>query len=375
MRVLIDDNIPGLVELLAGKVEFLQMNGREIDSAAVRGFDVLLCRSQTRVDAELIAASRLRFVATATSGTDHIDTSALLEAGVPFADAHGSNAVAVADYVLGAVARHCLERGADVRRLQFGIVGHGAVGRVLAERVRRLGAGLLVSDPPLAASGLVEDVPLATLAGADVVSLHVPLVSGGSWPTRHLIDEKFLEAMQPGSLLVNAARGGVVDEPAWRRAMSAGKCGVVDTWVGEPCIDRSLARGARWATTHIAGHSFDAKLAGTRMVASAFAEATGVQLDLDHLAAVLPQAAPPRQVRLESLGDVYRAVAEGYDLARDDAATRALLGLSDQALGRGFDRYRRLYPIRRDFAVQRIEATGSSELAALLAAFGFPVMA
>ncbi len=375
MRVLIDDNIPGLARLLAGRVEYRAMNGREIDARAVHGFDVLLCRSQTRVDAELLGAGRLRLVATATSGTDHIDHQALQAAGVPFADAHGSNAVAVADYVLGVVARYCLAGGHDVRRLRFGIVGYGAVGAALVERIERIGARVMISDPPLAATGFERDVPLAELAGADIVSLHTPLLTDGPWPTRHLIDAAFLGAMSPGSLLINAARGGVVDEAAWYAAMATGRHGAVDTWDGEPTVNRALARNARWATSHIAGHSLDAKLRGTRMVAAAFCRATGVALDVARLEDELPAAGEPRRVRLDALGDVYRTVAAGYDLARDDAALRALLGLEDDALARGFDRYRRRYPVRRDFAVQQVEVTGSAELAALLAGFGFTVMA
>ncbi len=371
MRVLIDDNIPGLHALLAERVDVTAMNGRDIDGAAAAGFDALLCRSQTLVDADFLAAApRLAFVATATSGTDHIDTALLEERGIGFASAHGSNATSVVDYVIAATALDCLERGRDLRGLRWGVVGRGAVGATLCERLAAVGCAPVVSDPPLTARDGRPDAPLASLTDCDVTSLHVPLVDSGSWPTRRLIDADWLSASAPGSLLINAARGGVVDESAWVQALERGRSGVVDTWDGEPHANRSLAARARIITPHIAGHSLDAKVHGTRMVASAFAQFAGLELDLERLQQELP-AQPVHHVRIESLSDVWRVVLTGYAIETDDAALRALLPLDRARFARAFDALRRDYPVRRDFVTQPVAADGPTELVELVHALGF----
>ena len=376
MHVVIDQNIPGLAQLLAPVVSVTALPGRDITRSDLLEADALVCRSQTFVTEALLRDTPVRFVATATSGTDHIDRRWLSGASIPFADAHGSNAASVVDYVVAAMALHGLESRRDLRELRAGVVGAGAVGSLLIERLRATGISTLVSDPPLAEGASLKDQPIEVLGGVDLLSLHVPLVREGRHPTAGLIDASFLRAMPRGALLVNAARGGVVDEDAWVTHLQGqgGHDAVVDTWDGEPALNGALLRHSRIATPHIAGHSLDAKVDGTRMVARALASTFDLNLDLNALDGMtLPAAPAPLKVALESVEDVYITILALYDLRDDDRGLRNALALGE-ALPGAFDRLRGTYPVRRDLGRLAVQATGSGELIAFLRGLGVPTV-
>jgi erythronate-4-phosphate dehydrogenase len=296
LRILADANIPHAEDLFAafGRVEVRP--GAALDARTVADADVLLVRSVTVVDADLLRGSRVRFVGSATIGTDHVDLDFLATEGIAFAHAPGSNAESVVEYVLAALLAVLAARGEALRGRTVGVVGCGAIGGRLALRLPALGAEVLRNDPPLAeASGVQwEYHPLdAVLDRADVLTLHPPLTRTGPYPTHHLIGARELEALRPGALLVNASRGAVVDNAALREALGAGRLGgaVLDVWEGEPSPDPAVLARCALGTPHIAGYSYDGKVEGARMLAAALA--AWLRQEPSETSLPEPEALPP----------------------------------------------------------------------------------
>lgn len=273
MKAVIDQYIPFLSEALRAQgVEVLALAPEAITREAVADAEALFVRTRTRVDSALLEGTRVRFVATATIGTDHIDIPYLEQAGIAWASAPGCNAQAVCDYVEECLRQN--DRLATERplrcptatlsdRLTLGLVGCGHVGSMVKAMAERRGMRVLVSDPP---KGL--HIPMALLAAeADVITFHTPLTRTGTYPTYHLCDAAFLSHCQPRTLIINAARGGVVDEEA---LLQSGLPCVIDTWEGEPDINRDLLRHAWLASYHIAGYSLEGKINASQMVLDAF---------------------------------------------------------------------------------------------------------
>lgn len=251
--------------------------------ARLPDYQALIVRSQVRVDGEVLQAARqLVVVGRAGTGLDNIDLDAAARAGVTVVNAAGANTVAAAEHTLGlmyALARHTPAADASLRRGEWrrsdfvgielagrtlGIVGLGRIGLAVAARARAMEMTLLGSDPFVsaeqAADHAVRLLPLRqVLAGADVVTLHVPL----SKATRGLIGSAELALMKPTALLVNTARGGIVDEIALAGALYGGRLGgaAVDVFDGEPLAADSPLRGApnTVLTPHIGASTVEAQ--------------------------------------------------------------------------------------------------------------------
>lgn len=282
MKIVADANILDVEPGFSEYGELVLRPGREISAADVRDADALIVRSITRVDAALLEGSRVQFVATATSGTDHLDLEWLHRSGITVADAAGCNANAVAAYVMAA-----LQELVVPENCQALVIGAGHVGARVLHRLQRKGVACRVVDPFVEERGIAEAVrrdfddrapePVFTdldkaLAQADIVSVHVPLTAGGAHPTRGLLSAERLSLLRPGSVLINTARGEVLDEIALKqRLLQRGDLqAVLDVFHNEPEIDRELIHLARIATPHIAGYSRAAKQAGTARVLEAF---------------------------------------------------------------------------------------------------------
>ena len=363
MKVVADDNMPLLAELFGRHGEVVALPGRAIGATAVRDADVLLVRSVTRVDAALLAGSRVRFVGSATSGCDHVDRHWLEQQGIRFAHAPGCNAGAVVQYLLSAF---CALRP-HWRELVVGIVGCGAVGGRLYRLLRGLGVRCLVHDPLLPAA-IPERCDLdAVLAGADILCLHVPLTSGGDHPTFHLLDADRLARLKSGCLLINAARGAVVDNAALRQRLAAGAplTAVLDVWEGEPRLDLALSRQVAIGTPHIAGYSREGRENGTRAVHAAFCGWLGVSPPAAPAGALQPLAVAPGPDALA------RAIQATFDARAEHRRMAAALAAGAD-IGQTFDALRRSCPERREFGHFEV-ATADAALAADLCRIGFAV--
>ncbi|MCQ4290828.1 4-phosphoerythronate dehydrogenase PdxB [Pseudomonas stutzeri] len=376
MHILADENIPLVDEFFAGFGEIRRMPGRSINRAALENVDVLLVRSVTRVDRELLEGSAVRFVGTCTIGTDHLDLDYFEQAGIAWASAPGCNARGVVDYVLGSLLALAEVRGEVLARRRFGVVGAGEVGGRLVEVLRGLGWDVRVCDPPRQGREAGDFVSLdEILAECDVVSLHTPLTLGGDWPTFHLFDQARLSRLRPGTWLINVSRGAVVDNAALRDLLlqRPDMEAVLDVWEGEPQVDVALAGLCRIATPHIAGYSLDGKLRGTAQIYGALCAARGVEpaIELAQLTpgpALTELAFASSAESAEMLATLCRAV---YDPRRDDADFRRSL-LGDEAQRRaGFDLLRKQYPPRREIDGLKVRIGGHNPvLATIVEALG-----
>lgn len=347
LRILADANMPGLEMFEAlGRVE--TRPGRSMTRADLARADVLLVRSVTRVDRELLRDTPVRFVGSATIGHDHVDRTWLAEQGIAFAHAPGCNARAVAEYDLQVVFDWLVDTGRPPEAVRVGVVGCGHTGGLAGDWFRAAGMTVLACDPPRERAG--EPLPgtpvtLDQALEADIVSLHVPLIDTGPEPTRHLLDAPRLARMDRGQLLINTCRGAVVDNAALRQSIRGdGPEAVLDVWEGEPGIDAALFHSCRFGTPHIAGYSREGKLRGTA--------ALYVQLN-EWLGRSDPYGPvePPREQLARSVAsveDVLALLRERYDLRRDHRMLARALESSDPASA--FDALRRDYPLRHECA-------------------------
>ena len=380
MKIIADENIPAVAQAFGTLGEVTLLPGRDLRAQDVRTADVLLVRSVTRVGRELLEGSRVRFVGSATIGFDHVDRDYLQSRAIGFATAPGSNATSAAEYVVSALLALGEREGFSLARRTVGIVGCGNVGSRVRDRLAALGCDCLINDPPLRErGGHNEFVGLDDILQADIISVHVPLERAGRHPTWHLFDEAVLQRMKPGAVLINTSRGAVVDNAvldallAKRRDLRV----VLDVWEGEPAIEMRLLEKVALGTAHIAGYSLDGKLRGTEMIYRAACDYLGCAPRWD-VAAVLP-AANTLDLRGLSGGDVLEqvraAVFNAYDIRADDERLRGLMRLPPAERPSGFDRLRKEYPIRREFAATAVHIdSDAGALGELLRGIGFNVV-
>lgn len=374
MRLLADENMPLVPEFFSGFGELRRLPGRQISRADVAAADVLLLRSVTRVDAELLADARLRFVGTATIGTDHLDLAALAGRGVVVASAPGCNARAVGEYVATVLSVLAVEQGWSARQRTLGVVGLGNTGSQVARLARVLGFRVLGCDPVVSLHGVESRTLDDLLAEADILSFHVPLTRQGLDATWHLLDADRLAGLRPGTVLINSSRGEVVDNRALLAELSRpgrGLTAVLDVWEGEPALLPELLARVRFGSPHVAGYSQEGKWRGTEMIYRALCAFLGVPAPLGLVALQPPGLPAPLQVDAALTAEQVLAavLAQACDLARDDAALRASLAAPDPALA--FDELRKHYPVRREFTAQRIALPASHAAWPVLLALGF----
>ena len=360
MKIIADANIPLLAEAIGPLGEVVALPAERITADAVRDADALLVRSVTKVGETLLAGSRVRFVATATIGFDHIDQAYLAARGIGFAYAPGSNARSVAEYVLAAIFTLAEKHGFRVADKVLGIVGCGNVGGRLARLAEGIGMRVLRNDPPLAReTGDPRYVSIEALAETDIVTFHVPLARSGPDATYHMISDQRLATMKRGVTILNSSRGSVADSAALKKAVDAGRIGslVLDVWEGEPNMDLDLLDRVHLATPHIAGYSYDGKINGTRMVLEALCRHFGLAREWDP-APLMPPPAVPR-VRLPTGLSVQQAlrrtIKAAYDIEADDARLREIAGRPPQERGKYFSTLRKKYPVRREFPSMTVE--------------------
>lgn len=283
-KIIADSHIPSLQGRLEAWADARYLDPSEITTESVRDADALIVRTRTRCNRELLEGSNVKMIATATIGTDHIDTEYTRQAGITVANAPGCNAPGVAQYVWASL----LTLGMDIRGLKMALIGKGNVGSVVASWGRKLGAEIRVCDPPRAEAGFDDETyyPLEELLGwADVITIHTPLTDSGDHPTRHMFNSDNLTLLREGATLINAARGEVVDTEALvNESHQKGFNLIIDTWENEPQISRQLLQTALIATPHIAGYSAEGKQRGTRMALEATANFFGVTPDISGLA-------------------------------------------------------------------------------------------
>lgn len=371
MKIVADPNIPFVQEAFGplGKVQLAP--GREIAAGAVRDAEVLLVRSVTPVDAALLDGSRVKFVATATIGFDHINRNYLSGRGIGFASAQGSNANSVTEYVVAAMLEMAQRQKFRLRDKTLGVIGVGHVGSRVVRNAEALGMRVLQNDPPRERNeGLKDFVRFEqVLAEADIITLHVPLTREGQDATFHLFDKDKLAVLELHKpILINTSRGAVVDNKALLKAIDGEwvRGVVLDVWENEPNISPELLDVVDIGTPHIAGYSFDGKVNGTRLIYEAACQFLGIKPAWEP---VLPPPPVPRIELTVSSGEddeevIRRVVRRVYNIHADDDALRENV--------RAFDKLRAEYPVRREFFNTELVLRGAGEgVRAKFAALGF----
>ena len=368
MLIVADENIPLLDSFFGDIGEIRRVSGRSMSNEDVRDADIVLVRSVTRVNRELLEGSRVRFVGTTTIGTDHVDLDWLEAAGIRFSAAPGCNANSVAEYVLSVLSLHAERRGlADWSQLSVGIVGVGNVGGELAHKLERLGFDVRLCDPPRAdrEEDDQEFVSLEEAMKCDVVSLHTPLTREGDHPTLHMIGHPELEALGANQLLINAGRGEVIDSSALLARLDQGNAPTValDVWEREPRIHPELVDRVWLATPHIAGYSLEGKVQGTEMIYQSLSQFLGLPVR-KKAGQFLPEPALSK-ISFTSSADeedaIRIALRACYDPRPDDARLRNAMTGSVEERGAAFDRLRRDYPVRRECSSLKIQLKGTSK--------------
>lgn len=402
MKIVVDENILAMNEAqIAGSsdaVQWLIKPGRSITAADVVDADALLVRSVTRVDAALLTGSSVSFVATATSGTDHVDLDWLAQQGIAFVDAAGANANAVTEYVLAALAELVLQDDLPLWDSTVAVVGVGNVGSALIHKLRSLGVRCVACDPLQQRLGGVEYVALEQALQADIICLHTPLTHEGPYATFKMIDAQRLAGMNPQAVLINAGRGEVVDNAALLAHLQShpDRRVVLDVWEGEPRPSPELLRRVFIGTPHIAGYSMDAKLTANRQVLQALGRHLGRDLPEISLHALSSGAGGPLRVHDERYENTPESSAcrELSDarifacIVRRAFQLRALgqrfndiyqvASRSDNPMDGAdvFDSIRRELIERREFGATHVHAAGfSPQLSAWLHAAGFVLQA
>jgi erythronate-4-phosphate dehydrogenase len=365
MLIVADENIPLLDAFFQGFGEIRRVPGRGIDRALVEQADVLLVRSVSQVNRALLEGSKVRFVGTCTIGTDHLDLEYFAEAGIRWASAPGCNARGVVDYVLGSLMTLAEIEGADLAQRTFGVVGAGQVGGRLIKVLKGLGWAVKVCDPPRQAAEGGDYLSLEQIIEqCDVISLHTPLTRDGEQPTWHLFDEQRLNSLKPGTWLINAARGAVIDNTALREVLLEREDlqAVLDVWEQEPTVDVDLADLCVIATPHIAGYSLDGRQRGTAQIYEALCGFLQRPMEVS-LAELLPRPWLAG-LTLDTATDPAWALAalcrSVYDPRRDDADFRRSLVGTDSEQRSAFDALRKHYPPRREIDSLKVHIEGQS---------------
>lgn len=346
MKIIIDNKIPYIkeaVEKIADEVVYAP--GKDFTPELVKDADALIIRTRTHCNRELLEGSKVKFIATATIGFDHINTAYCRQAGVEWANAPGCNSASVAQYIQSSLILFQQSRSISLEKMTIGIVGVGNVGSKVAEVCRKFGMRVLLNDLPREEKeGSASFVSLKTIAQeCDIITFHVPLYKEGKYKTLHLADEAFFRSLKRKPVIMNTSRGEVIETQALWGAITSGLIAdaVIDVWEHEPEIDLPLLKKVFIGTPHIAGYSADGKTNATRMALDALCKHFNIKAKYE-----ITPPAPDNPVIEASTYE--NALLKIYNPARDSDALKAN---PEQ-----FEQLRGDYPLRREENAYKIKS-------------------
>ncbi len=332
MKIVIDENIPFIKGVFEPWADVVYSPGHVIDAAMVADADALIVRTRTKCNSHLLSGSRVKIIASATIGFDHLDTRWLEAEGIKWVNAPGCNSGSVMQYIVTSLFYLASKYSLDLHSMTLGVVGVGNVGSKIAKAARIIGMKVLQNDPPRKRrEGLKDFVPLEKiLVESDILTLHVPLTMEGHDRTHYLINRENLLQLKKDCIVINSSRGEVVDNIALREALEKDAPGgaVLDVWEGEPEADRKLIGLADLATPHIAGYSVDGKANATINSVRHVSAELHIPLH-DWLPGTLPLPANPVidlnpfAARNTSLDLAGMAVKHTYPIEEDDRLFRS----------------------------------------------------
>lgn len=369
LKIVVDKSQPLAIEAFSQLGEVQALAVEEMNSQALKDTDLLICRSTIKVDKDLIAGTKVKFVATCTIGYDHFDLEYFKEHSITFTNAAGCNARSVAEYFLAAILEYAVSHNKELAGLTLGIIGAGNVGKEVIRIAKILDIQILVNDPPRASiegdEGFCSLEEL--LQKSDIVSIHTPLIYEGAHPTFKLANDKFFSFMKDDALFLNLARGKVVDETALLNALDSGKVGeaIIDVHYNEPIVNKELITKSFLATPHIAGHSYDGKVNGTLLAFNTACTYLGEEKEFDLRGFYPPtinlDSNPLPDCTLEE--NLLQVIRQCYDIKVDDNALRSNPN--------SFSMLRKNYPPRYEFMHYSI--TPHESLRQILLALGFKI--
>ena len=338
MKIVVDDKIPYIRETicqLADEVVFL--SGAAITAADVKDADVLVVRTRTRCNRQLLEHSKVKLVVTATIGYDHLDTQWLDVAGIHWTNCPGCNSGSVAQYVECSLLLLEQQKGLVLRQSTIGIVGCGHVGSKVKAVAERLGMRVLVCDPPLQKANSQQPTANSYVSldeierRCDIITFHVPLTRKGQYATWHLADDDFFHRLSRVPYIINTSRGEVVDNKALLSAMEERRVrdAIIDVWEDEPHPDSVLLEKVFIGTPHIAGYSADGKVNADNMVIDAICQ----HFSLPHPGLIAPPKLPADFTYSGSPLDLYNPMEDSKKL---------------KAASSRFEQLRNNYPLRRE---------------------------
>ncbi len=248
-------------------VEAIYVPGDKITKELVHDADALIVRTRTKCNEELLKGSKVKFIATATIGFDHIDITYCKQNGIEWTNSAGCNSGAVEQYVRSSLLLLQKDKGLVLNKSTIGIIGVGHVGSRVCKIATQLGMNTLLYDLPRMDSGEKGFVDLSTIyEQADVITFHTPLITEGRYLTYHMADADFFSSLKRKPFIINTSRGDVIETSSLIDALSSSKISdvILDVWENEPNIDINLLNKAYISTPHIAGYSAEGKINATR---------------------------------------------------------------------------------------------------------------
>ncbi len=374
MKIVADNNIPYLKGVLEPFTDVEYIEGKKISHKHLMDADALITRTRTLCNEELLKGTKVKFIATATVGFDHIDTAWCENNGVLWTNAPGCNAGSVYQYIASSLVALSKKYGFKFENRSLGVVGVGNVGRKIVKLGEWLGMRVLLCDPPK--SRLEGNCGYVSFEGilreCDIISLHVPLNMSGNDKTHHLINEQVLQKLNNGTILINSSRGEVVDTDALKHAIKSSQKlqgSVLDVWENEPDIDKELVDILDIATPHIAGYSADGKTNATAMTVQSISKFFNFQLSR-----WMPENLPVPAIKdltIDCNGrpnqDILsEAIEFSYQVMDDDFRLRSKIN--------EFEFLRINYPLRREFKSYTIHLqNGTADIQKRLIGLGFNV--
>lgn len=266
-NIIIDKNIPFINGILEPVANVTYLSAAEMTNASIRNADALIIRTRTHCNAELLTGSNVKFIATATAGYDHIDDGYCKQNDIEWQSAPGCNASSVGQYIGSTLSYWAQQTGETLKGKNIGIIGVGHVGKEVEKVAKMLEINILLNDPPrVDAEHLTDFASLDAIAEqADIITFHTSLTFDGKYPSHYLGNKIFFEKCKRKPLIINAARGGIINEQALLNAFNQGIISrfVLDCWQHEPNIDRNMLQNSFLGTSHIAGYATDSKINAT----------------------------------------------------------------------------------------------------------------
>ena len=373
MRILIESGIAYSVPAFSHLGKLSTFKGRSLSPQQLSHAEALIVRSTTEINGAVLEKSPVKFVATTSAGVDHINIRELEDLGVKFVSASGCNALSVAEHVICCIYAYSKLRRIDPRSLTVGVVGFGHVGSALGALLKKLGIRFFANDPPLNGKGGFSSSPLDQCLKCTVVTLHVPLLKNGEHKTVGLVGADEIEALMPNSLLINTARGGVLDERALLNRIHSRSdiYTAIDCWEGEPSISNALLQKATYASPHIAGHTAEARLRATLSASASLADFLGN----DRKPSIELSRTRKHNISLvegTSVRSVLDVLSLVHDLGRLKSSLMAGAEQAPRLKPEFFDKIRGASELRREFKTYRIRTDDfSHSTAEELKALGF----